>query len=207
MGRRPAHTSDEVLEVALQLIEKDGLEALTIREIGTALGVGHMTVYTHFADKQALIDAIVAHVAADVMTRTVPETAGPRSQLCDIACRVRAVFSQHPHLAPAILQASGRIGVTHELSRSLLAELKRAGLESRKALVAHRVLENYIAGTSVFDFGGAPHHLSSRAERQRQVDPQFFESVASEEAVGQLNEEAYMTGFEVLLDGFGVRDD
>jgi AcrR family transcriptional regulator len=207
MGRRPAHTSEEIIEIALRLVEQDGLEALTIRDIGTALGVGHMTVYTHFADKQALIDALVAHAAADVMTRTVPESAGPRSQLCDIARRVRAVFSQHPHLAPAILHASGRIGVTHELSRSLLAELRRAGLDGRKALVAHRVLENYIAGTSVFDFGGAPHHLSSRAERHRQVDPQFFESVATEEAVGQLNEEAYMIGFEVLLDGFGVRED
>jgi AcrR family transcriptional regulator len=206
MGRRPAHTSDEVLLVALQLIEKDGLEALTIRDIGAALGVGHMSVYTHFADKQALIDAIVAHVAAEVMTRTVPESSGPRTQLCDLARRVRAIFVQHPHLAPAILQASGRIGVTHEVSRMLLSELTRAGLEGRTALVAHRVLENYIAGTSVFDFGGAPHHLESRAERQRQVDPQFFASVESEESVGTLNEEAYMIGFEVLLDGFGVQD-
>lgn len=207
MGRHPSRTRDEVIDVALELVERLGLEALTLRDLGAALGVGHTSVYTHFKDKQDLIDALVAHAASEVVAPRVSEISGPRSTLCDLALRSRLIFAKHPRLAPALLHASGRVRASHELSRAILAELTRAGLKGRRLLVAYRTLENYITGISIFDFGGAPQHLAIRMARQRVIDPQTFDSIASEADVDALNEEAYMTGFEVLLDGFGVLDD
>ncbi len=64
-----------------------------------------------------------------------------------------------------------------------------------------------MVGVSVFDFGDAPRHLTSRAVRQMETDSDVFASVVSEEAVAKFNEDAYMTGFEVLLDGFGIHDE
>lgn len=206
MGRRPARTRDEVINVALELVERDGLEALTLRDLGAALSVGHTSVYTHFKDKQGLIDALVAHAATDVVAPAVPEGAGPRSQLCDLAVRARLVFARYPRLAPALLQASGEVHATHALSRAILAELARAGLDGRRLLVAYRTLENYLVGTSIFDFGGAPQHLITRVARQRVIDPARFEAVSTEDAASALNEEAFTTGFELLLDGFGIHD-
>lgn len=77
---------------------------------------------------------------------------------------------------------------------------------TNQLLIAFRVLESYVVGISVFDFGDAPRHLTSRAMRQMETDSDAFASVASEEAVAKLNEDAYMTGFEVMLDGFGIYD-
>lgn len=206
MGRHPARTRDDVIKVALELVERDGLEALTLRDLGHALGVGHTAVYTHFRDKHELIDALVAYAATDVVASNVPEGAGPRTQLLDLAVRARMAFAKHPRLAPVLLQASGEVSATHELSRAILGELTRAGLESRHLIVAFRTLENYIIGMSIFDFGGAPDHLATRVARQQAIDLVIFESVANEASVDALNEETYMTGFEILLDGFGVHD-
>jgi AcrR family transcriptional regulator len=207
MGRHPARSRREVIDVALELVERNGLEALTLRDLGAALGVGHTSVYTHFKDKQSLIDALVAHAATDVVARSVPEEAGPRSQLCDLAMRARDAFTRHPRLAPALLQASGDVHASHELSRAVLAQLTRAGLEGRRLLVAFRTLENYVSGTSIFDFGGAPQHLATRLTRQQAIESVTFASVTTEDDVATLNDEAYVAGFEILLDGFGIRDD
>lgn len=207
MGRHPSRTRDEVIGVALELVERLGLEALTLRDLGAALGVGHTSVYTHFKDKQDLIDALVAHTAGEVVVSHVREGAGPRAQLRDLALRARQSFIRHPRLAPALLQVVGQSPASHDLSRLILTELTRAGLEGRRLLIAYRSLENYITGMSIFDFGGAPQHLAIRMARQREIDPEAFASLATEADVESLNEEAYITGFEVLLDGFGVHDD
>ncbi|CAB4881271.1 unannotated protein [freshwater metagenome] len=206
MGRNPARTRSEVISVALELVERDGLEALTLRGLGAALGVGHTSVYTHFKDKHELIEALVALAAADVLSSNVPIGAGPRTRLRDLASRARQSFTQHPRLAPALLQASGEVDSAVELSRAILAELKRAGLGGRRLIVAYRTLETYVIAMSIFDFGGAPHHLAIRVARQQSIDPATFESVTTEAAVEALNEEAYVAGFELLLDGFDIHD-
>lgn len=206
MGRHPSRTRQEVIDVALELVERLGLEALALRDLGAALGVGHTSVYTHFKDKQDLIDALVAYAADEVVTPSFPEGVGPRVRLRELAARSRSVFAKRPRLAPALLQASGRVHASHELSRAILTELTRAGLEGRRLLIAYRTLENYITGTSIFDFGGAPRHLSTRLARLQAIDPSSFESIGSEADVEALNEEAYKAGFDLLLDGFEIHD-
>ena len=47
-----------LIECGLQLIEEKGLRALTLREIGSRLGVSRSAAYRHFADKAALLSAI-----------------------------------------------------------------------------------------------------------------------------------------------------
>src|SRR4051812_960892 len=46
--------------VSLQLIEEKGARALTLREIGTRLGVSRTAPYGHFTDKDALLSALGA---------------------------------------------------------------------------------------------------------------------------------------------------
>lgn len=206
MGRNPARTRSEIIRVALELVERDGLEALTLRDLGAALGVGHTSVYTHFKDKHELIEALVAFAAADVVSLNIPIEAGPRTKLNNLAAQARLSFTMHPRLAPALLQASGEADSSLELSRAILAELTRAGLGGRRLIVAFRTLETYVVAMSIFDFGGAPHHLAIRVARQQSIDPTTFESVATEASVEALNEEAYIAGFDLLLDGFDIHD-
>ena len=47
-----------LLDEALRTIQKEGVEALTLRTIGVRLGVSRTALYRHFADKRALLSAV-----------------------------------------------------------------------------------------------------------------------------------------------------
>ena len=75
-GRRPALTREQILTAALQIIDQDGVEALTMRRLGQALDRNPMAIYRHAADKDALLDGIVEHVAAELVAPDVPTETG-----------------------------------------------------------------------------------------------------------------------------------
>ena len=52
------------MEAAIQVVDTAGLEGLTMRRLGAALGVDAMAVYGYFDNKAALLDAVVEHEAA-----------------------------------------------------------------------------------------------------------------------------------------------
>lgn len=60
-GRRPYHHGNlrrGLLDEALATIRTEGVDGLTLREIGARLGVSRTALYRHFADKRALLAAV-----------------------------------------------------------------------------------------------------------------------------------------------------
>jgi AcrR family transcriptional regulator len=53
------------IKAAFRLVAKAGHEALSLREVADAVGVAHRSLYNHFEDREALLDA----VATDAYTR------------------------------------------------------------------------------------------------------------------------------------------
>jgi hypothetical protein len=83
----------------------------------------------------------------------------------------------------------------------ILASLTQMGLQGTELLVHHRILESYVLGASVFDFGGAPAHLETRRQRLRHVPEPAFEAVTRDEAsIDDLNERAFDRGLVLILD-------
>jgi AcrR family transcriptional regulator len=61
MARRPYHHGNlrrALLDEALAIIRAEGVDGLTLREIGARLGVSRTALYRHFADKRALLAAV-----------------------------------------------------------------------------------------------------------------------------------------------------
>lgn len=63
--RRPL-SRDRVLRRAVKLADASGLDAVSMRRLGTDLGVEAMSLYNHVANKEALLDAMVEHVGAEL---------------------------------------------------------------------------------------------------------------------------------------------
>jgi AcrR family transcriptional regulator len=55
---RHGNVRSEAIEVGLSLVRAQGHGALSVRQIASALGVAHRSLYNHFADREALLDAI-----------------------------------------------------------------------------------------------------------------------------------------------------
>src|SRR5512145_3484417 len=47
-----------LIDQALRTIDREGVEGLTLRGVGEALGVSRTALYRHFSDKQALVAAV-----------------------------------------------------------------------------------------------------------------------------------------------------
>jgi len=61
-GRPRLFAEDEILEVAERLLADRGVAAVSVRRIGEALGCAPMTLYTTFASKRAMLDALAARL-------------------------------------------------------------------------------------------------------------------------------------------------
>jgi AcrR family transcriptional regulator len=124
--RKPL-TPDRVVTAALRLVDRRGLDALSLRRLGAVLGVEAMSLYKHVPGKPALLDLLVERVLADVAP------AAPRAsweeRVRHVATELRRVSLAHPHVFPLLatrVPAAPRALAPLEI---LLAALADAGLD------------------------------------------------------------------------------
>ncbi len=105
-AKKPATVPDDVrgrvLAAAVKLIEKDGLAALSMREVARAAGVSHQAPYHYFEDRESILAAIAEEgftVLAQRLENAVDNTDdGPTERLAMLA-RVYVEFAcDHPAL-------------------------------------------------------------------------------------------------------------
>src|SRR5437588_12380400 len=91
-------TTDEVVAAAIDIVDRDGLDALTIRRVADACGLSPMGVYRHVRDKDDLLDRIVDAVVESNLDDIEP--AGDwDEQILHLFRHARALFLQHPSVA------------------------------------------------------------------------------------------------------------
>lgn len=59
MGRKKGNTRDKIIEESLKLFSVEGFEAVSIRTIADAVGIGNSALYKHFKNKREIFDSIV----------------------------------------------------------------------------------------------------------------------------------------------------
>ncbi len=56
------NTRDEILEAALELFSVNGYEATSISQLADAVGIRKASLYSHFANKQEILDTVISTV-------------------------------------------------------------------------------------------------------------------------------------------------
>ena len=138
-----ALTRERVVAEAVRLADADGLGGLTMRRLGEALGVEAMSIYHHVDGKEALLDAMVDVVFAEV---SVPEGDDWRSALQLRAESMRAALARHPW-ALAVrsgLRTPGPATLTQH--DTVLGCLRRGGFSVPLAGHAFALLDAYVYG-------------------------------------------------------------
>lgn len=89
---------DTVVATATQVADAEGLEAMTMRRVATALGVAPMSLYTYVPGKAELLDLMLDAAYASMPHR---DTSGQpwRQRLVAIAEENKAMFENHPWAA------------------------------------------------------------------------------------------------------------
>src|SRR5688500_1012731 len=97
--KTPLLSRERIVDVATDIIDAEGLDALSTRRLARELGVQAPSLYNHFGTKEEILaavgDAIVAQVDLSMLGRDPwPEA------LADWARAYRAAFRAHPNVVP-----------------------------------------------------------------------------------------------------------
>ena len=160
-------TRETVLNAALEIIDRDGIDGLTMRRLGQALGRDPMALYRYAANKSALLDGVVELV----MGRARLDPADPdwARQLRTFARDFRAIALAHPHVVPLIVTrplatplALRPLGTLRPLEDTIDL-LMRAGFSDVEALHVYRSFQGLL-------FGHVLNELQELVENPEETD-------------------------------------
>ncbi len=90
-------TRDTIFERALQILDADGLDALSMRRLASDLGVEAASLYHHVAGKQALLDGVIARARTEMNVAADPY-GDWRPFLEEVFAEYRRLLIAHPNL-------------------------------------------------------------------------------------------------------------
>ena len=153
-------TRDRILRTALELADREGLAAISMRRIGEVLGVEAMSIYHHVANKAAVLDGIFEIVLGELPTAEQPPSW--QTALQDRARALRSVLRTHPHVLPLFASRPAITPASLAKLESTLAILRSAGFTVEQALLAFQSLFAFVLGHTIVaysprDDGAAAH--------------------------------------------------
>lgn len=206
-GRARKLTREEIADAALELIDREGFEALTMRRLARELEVGAMTLYGYFRDKDELLDCALDRAARRF---SFVKGEGPwRPRLRELIHTMMQALTEHPGavevrvrrpiLNPGALRA-GEAGI---------AILREAGFDTAEAAAGWRLLFTFTFGYAAFS--AAEPSAEQQAEWRRQLAALPVESypVLSGEPASVVpwmaGRQPFEHGLELILDGLEAR--
>jgi TetR/AcrR family transcriptional regulator, tetracycline repressor protein len=199
-GKQQRLSRELILQVALESVDEDGLEALSMRRLAQKLDVWPMSIYRYFRDKDELLDA-VAESAAEGLT--VPANrASWRNQMRQLLHEARRVLGADAGgLATRLPRAILSPGLL-KLSEAGLTILDRAGFDREEAARAWRAILSYTFGFTATAVAGDAERLTRAAIASLPEDEYPALSAAANELAAALAaEEEFDHGLDSLLDG------
>lgn len=185
----PPLTREQIVSAAMELVDRDGLQALSMRKLATELGVGTMSLYYHVPDKSALYDLILDAGLAEI-DLTVDDPGLPvEVRVSRIAHAIRAALLNHPNAAIIAMSRSLRTPTQLRPVEKLLQILSEAGLSAGDAMQAVNIIGQYAVGVTTM----YASHLA-RTEYHNEAEPDF----------GAMTPEEFPHLFQALTDTSGV---
>jgi AcrR family transcriptional regulator len=135
---------ERVLRTALALADASGIESLTMRKLGEAVGVEAMSLYNHVPSKGDLLDGLIDLVFSEI---ELPSgTDGWKTAMRQRAISARAVLSRH-RWAIGLMESRTSPGpATLRHHDAVIGCLRQAGFPVALAAHAYSALDSYIYG-------------------------------------------------------------
>lgn len=218
--RRPL-SRERVIRAAMAVADGDGIAAVSMRRLGQELGVEAMSLYNHVAGKEALLDAMVDQLAAEVIAAVAAlDTPDPavdwRGALRRRALAAREVMLRH-RWAPHVLET--RTTMSLDIVRyydGVVGILRAGGFSNELAHHSLHALGSRVIGFSqeLFDPGdaaadGASEEMLAAMATQIPHLVEMLGEVAHDDPGSTLgwcdDQSEFEFGLDVLLDGLERR--
>lgn len=209
---RPPLTQEAIVEAALSVLERDGIDGLSMRAVADQLGAGAATLYWHVDSKDGLIELVIDRVFAQIELPP-PDPDRWQDQLKEVALEARRVFQRYRGVGALTL---GRIPTGPTVLSWMewsLGLLRSAGIPDSIAAYAGDLFGLYLGANAYEDATpmASPTGEVMSPEQVVAMIRNYFESLPEElfpniRAVGDAltsggPDERFELGLDVILRG------
>ena len=212
-GQRAGLSRGLILDAAVALVDSEGLDGLSMRKLGAALGVEAMTLYHYVPNKAALLDGLVEWVLQHSVT--APALADGLSwdrMLRRYAETLRTTLLGHPGVLPLFFARPAVTPQTLKAVENGLRVLTEAGFALPKALDMINVLSIFVVGHAMAEAGtaelsqrGGPGSAAALAQLDVSDLPRVIEAPRLTQDAD--DESRFLFGLDALLCGFAQRQE
>jgi AcrR family transcriptional regulator len=214
---RPALSRTQIVSAAIELLDAEGLDALTMRRLGGRIGAAATAMYSHVTNKDELIELVVDQVYGEVQVPQAADPADWRTTAAAAAHGVRSMIVAHPWFASAFTRV-GFSSLGPNVMRwtdQMLAVFEAAGFTLNQANKAVGTIVAYVFGMGadeaavrrLADSGQSDpdwvERLRSSVEETLQPYPRLRELIVSQfdQDPDKLRDDDFAQGLEWILDG------
>jgi AcrR family transcriptional regulator len=210
--RTPARvplSRERVLRAALDLADRDGIEALSMRRLGQELGVEAMSLYNHVANKDDILAGLVDIVVGEIDLPS--RSAGWKSAMRHSAISAHDILLRHRWACALINSATGDVGpARRRYMDAVLGCLRDGGFSVELTHHGYHALDSHIIGFTLwqlgFPFASDDEMQDLAGDFLRQLPAEDFPHLA-EHVLHHLRESSdedqseFDFGLDLILDG------
>lgn len=195
----PRLTREQLVTAALDLVDRGGVEALTMRTLAARVDRQVSSLYNHVGSRAALIEALRARIVADIDTSPFsdPNLTWDTAVAAWAESYLRS-FAAHPHLIPLLATTPIRDRSTLRMYDTVVDALVRAGWPAGDAVAVMRTVEAHVLGSGL-DIVAPGDLLSSETVPGELLALRAALDPAHGDATGAAR--AFRLGFAALMTG------
>ncbi len=197
MPRPRSLTPDRLATATLTVIDRDGLDALTMRAVAKELGMATMSLYRYVTDKDELERLVVDHVLSGVNPAVPP--GDWRERLAELLTRVRGQVLAHAAVVPMLLRHRHTAPSSMVLIEGTLAILTDAGFSGERRVIAQRTIVAFLFGMLQNEHHGPLSGAGTAAMAAQERFPLLAETAAQARDV--TGDTEFHRGLAVVLRG------
>jgi AcrR family transcriptional regulator len=152
-------SAESILDAAVRLIERDGVEAFTMRSLADRLGVAVTSIYWHVGNKDALFDRLIERLLGELANLPADGSA-PVDRIASLARNQRRVLIERQHLLAIAHERDRTPMLFLPIQQTLAAQLAELGATGTDAALVLRAIQVHVISSAVMQFSavrGAKH--------------------------------------------------
>jgi TetR/AcrR family transcriptional regulator, tetracycline repressor protein len=182
-------------ETALELMNRDGLDALSMRSLAKVLNVDPMAIYHHIPNKAALLTGIYEGVIAELFTE-LPLELSWQEQLKHLLRRFRTLATRNPNIFPGLIASSHTSPGIARAIDAMLGILLESGLPAKTTVQTGDAVFAFITGFVLLEL----NHLASGADASAHEIAEALPLANMERLRQELRDNQFLESFEYGLE-------
>lgn len=212
-------TRDQIVAAAVDLLDAEGMDGLSMRRLGARLGSGATSLYWHVPSKDELASAAMDHVLTELELAD-PAQVGWRAAAESLARGMRAIVTSHPWFVLATMAYPTYGPAAARMADHSIAIFEAAGFTGDDADWAVSALFAYLQGMTAGEMAWQARIGSEGVDEEaytRQVItrgreaaagyPRLLERYDKQAEITQtsVSDQNFEFGLAAVLDGLGIR--